>query len=186
LRGSEALCRFKLASEGRLDIELPLRASEGDESDEVELSWFIWSSRPRARAKLVTDNALAVLASEFFLGASLPGSAAAAAGCRWVCADDWKSYSSLFRCSSEGDSSGSSCSVEFWSVGMPKSNPPWISSLSLRDETRDETTDMFESREKAFLLGVRRGAGGTGGVSSINVLKPRVKLFVDDLAVESP
>lgn len=37
LSGSVGLCRFKLASEGRLDIELPLRASDGDES-EPELS----------------------------------------------------------------------------------------------------------------------------------------------------
>lgn len=35
--GSEGLCRFKLTSEGTLDMELPLRASEGDES-EPELS----------------------------------------------------------------------------------------------------------------------------------------------------
>ena len=53
-------------------MELPLRASEredsGEDSDETELSGlFICSSSPRARAKLVTDSALVVLASEFFL-----------------------------------------------------------------------------------------------------------------------
>lgn len=37
LSGSVGLCRLKLPSEGRLDMELPLRASEGDES-EPELS----------------------------------------------------------------------------------------------------------------------------------------------------
>jgi hypothetical protein len=64
-------------------MELPLRSSEGEESDDRELSWlFICSSRPRARAKLVTDNALVVLASEFFLCATLLGSAAAVAGWR--------------------------------------------------------------------------------------------------------
>lgn len=39
LRGSDGLCRFKLTSEGRLDMELPLRVSDGgDESEEVEPS----------------------------------------------------------------------------------------------------------------------------------------------------
>lgn len=33
LSGSVGLCGFKLTSEGRLDMELPLRASEGDESE---------------------------------------------------------------------------------------------------------------------------------------------------------
>jgi hypothetical protein len=83
LRGSEVLCLVKLTSEGRLDMELPLRASEGEESDETELSGLsICSSRPRARAKLVTDDALVVLASEFFLCATLLASAAAVAGWR--------------------------------------------------------------------------------------------------------
>lgn len=82
LSGSLGLCRLKLPSEGRLDMELPLRASEGDVSEPELSEVFIWSSRPRARAKLVTENALVVLALEFFLGASLPDSVAAVAGWR--------------------------------------------------------------------------------------------------------
>lgn len=42
----------------------------------------------------------------------------------------------------------------------------------------------MDSREKDDLFGVRSGAGGIGGFSSIKVRKPREKLFVDDRAVE--
>ena len=182
LSGSVGLCRLKLASEGRLDMELPLRASEGDESEPELSELFIWSSRPRARAKLVTENALVVLAFEFFLGASLPGSVAAVAGWRFA---GLKVLYSVWSCNwAEGVSSGRSCSpvVGVWPPGIPKSNP-LASSLLMRDET----TETLESRGREVLwLDVRRGANGTGGMSSINDRNPRERLLVDDLVVESP
>lgn len=181
LSGSVGLCRLKLASEGRLDIELPLRASEADESDPELSELFIWSSRPRARAKLVTENALVVLALELFLGASLPGSVVAVVG--WRFAGLKAVYSVLSWNWGEGGSSGRSCSpvVGFWFVGIPKSN-----SLASSLLIRDEATETLESRGREVLLVVRRGASGTGGMSSINDRNPRERLLVDDLVVESP
>lgn len=41
-RGSLGLNRLRLVSEGRLDIELPLLASDGDDSDDTELSVFFF------------------------------------------------------------------------------------------------------------------------------------------------
>jgi hypothetical protein len=184
VRGSEGLSLVRLTSEGILDMELPLRASEGEDSDETELSGlFICSSRPRARAKLVTDSRLVVLASEFFLCATLLGSVAAVAGRRSVCVGWNAGYSSLFSYSTEGDSSGRSCNpvTGFDPVGRPKSNPLASSSLIW-----DETTERFESRGKDVLLGVRSGARGTGSGSSMKDRCPREKLLVDDLAVDSP
>lgn len=61
-------------------MELPLRVSDGgDESEEVEPSGCCeWLSRPKARAKLVTDRLLSLVASEFlFLRPSLLNSASA-------------------------------------------------------------------------------------------------------------
>ena len=76
LSGSDGLRRVTLLSEGKLDMELPLRASEGDVSEDVELAPFcLWPSSPRARAKLVTDSPLSLVASEFFLGQSVWASA---------------------------------------------------------------------------------------------------------------
>jgi hypothetical protein len=63
---------------------------------------------------------------------------------------------------------------------MPKSNPLYVSPREAGLTDKFE----FESAGNDALLGVRRGAGGSGGVSSMNERNPREKLWVDDRAVE--
>lgn len=66
-------------------MELPLRVSDGEVSEDVELAAFLFlPSSPSARAKLVTESPPSLVASEFFLGRSAP-TISASAGCRCVC-----------------------------------------------------------------------------------------------------
>jgi hypothetical protein len=81
--------RRELASDATLEKEVPLRESEGEDSEEVVtlsvvLLGAAWPapSRPRARAKLVTERLLSLLASEFFRPCASPWFSASV-GWRW-------------------------------------------------------------------------------------------------------
>lgn len=126
-KGSDILGLLKLPSDGRLDIELPLPASdsEGIDSDDIECPSFgSCSSKPNARAKLVIEKAPSLVASEAFRGASVPASASC--GCRRFC-EGGKGNDSCWLVSGPSTgvcSSGRSCKgVEVGSFERPKSNP---------------------------------------------------------------
>lgn len=81
---SEGFRLDELMSDWTLDSEVPLLLSEGEESEDAVESSTVSSeiSRPRARAKLDTEMALSLLASDFFLGMSCCSFCSGRVGCK--------------------------------------------------------------------------------------------------------